>query len=80
MMLKEISFRHMQNSNTILYLLSSSTLLAKDLKNAGYNRNTKKKEEEVFEEYCICTEPMDGLKLSLKQLSCGHQFHTFCID
>ena len=63
-------------SQRILILLLSYISLGKDLANAGYNQNTKKKEKIVYKECCVWDMPMDGIIFSLKQLSCSHPFHT----
>ena len=79
LLIKQVSFSLMPTSQGMIQLLCSYIALGKDLTNARYNKNTKKKKKIVYEACCVCHEPMDGNVLSLKQLSFGHLFNTKCV-
>ena len=78
--MRQVSFRCIPRSQPILYLFCICIALAKDLTNVRYSKNAEKREEKVFKDCCVCKDPIDGILLSFQQLSCGHRFHTNCIN
>ena len=63
--IKQVSFILMPTSQRMIQIFCSCIAPCKELADTGYNENTKKKEKIVYEECCVCHDPMDSNVLSL---------------